>query len=393
MRQGVGGSHLPAPALSFAVLLTVAARCRTLDGMTGDSGRSRDTVGVRFETGPNALNFLRLCLASTVVVWHAYLLPGHVGLPEPAAQLLERIAVDCFFAISGFLIVRSWQRNPEASRYLRARAGRILPALWVCLLLTAFVIVPAVARFTDAPAPSLGDQLRYVVGNAGVFVTEPTIGAPWVWNVSLWTLWWEVSLYLAVLALGIVGWLRPRVLVGAAVTLWSWLTVVTVIKGDMRVPDSLWLVALPRVGLMFTLGALLWVARDRVPMTRSIAVLAAVSIAAGSFLPQYLVIAAPGVAYLSLWVGISAGRWRKLRLRNDLSYGVYIYGAPVQAALVLLGVSVSWGWFTVLSLALVLPVAALSWFLIERPALSASHRVEGRGRAPRLVLGRDPVRR
>ena len=42
---------------------------------------------------------------------------------------LGTLAVDCFFIISGFLILHSWLAQPDARRYLTKRVMRIYPAL------------------------------------------------------------------------------------------------------------------------------------------------------------------------------------------------------------------------------------------------------------------------
>ena len=61
---------------------------------------------------------------------------------------------------------------------------------------------------------------------------------------------------------------------------------------------------------------------------------------------------------------------RKIGSRNDLSYGVYIYGFPVQQLLFLTGAS-SLGplAFAGVACVTVLPFAAMSWLLVERPAM------------------------
>src|SRR3954452_24089198 len=83
-----------------------------------------------------------------------YPLRGH---PEPLADLTGisggEIGVVMFFAMSGFLIARSWSDNPHPGRYARTRALRLLPALAVAVAFTTFVVGPL---FTTL---ALGDYL------------------------------------------------------------------------------------------------------------------------------------------------------------------------------------------------------------------------------------------
>jgi peptidoglycan/LPS O-acetylase OafA/YrhL len=64
-------------------------------------------------------------------------------------------------------------------------------------------------------------------------------------------------------------------------------------------------------------------------------------------------------------------------LHTDLSYGVYIYGFPLQQALLLLGWHSGWPLFFLVSCAVVFPAAAASWLLVERRFLRRT-----RGRTP-----------
>lgn len=115
---------------------------------------AEDSLGSRFETAPNALNLLRLRLAIEVVVWHSYVLLGGTWLPDSVARIVGDVAVDSFFAISGFLVCRSWHRRRGIAAYASARVRRIAPGLWVCLLLTAFAIAPAAAVASGTTAPT-----------------------------------------------------------------------------------------------------------------------------------------------------------------------------------------------------------------------------------------------
>lgn len=84
-------------------------------------------LGQVFDPRRNALNALRLVLAAEVMLFHSWPITGHMP-PKSILQLFFSVGVDGFFAISGFLITRSWLSDPRLRDYLTARALRILPA-------------------------------------------------------------------------------------------------------------------------------------------------------------------------------------------------------------------------------------------------------------------------
>jgi peptidoglycan/LPS O-acetylase OafA/YrhL len=340
---------------------------------------TRETIGQRLDRAPNAFNLLRLILALEVVAWHAVTLRG-VHLPPAIEAFVKDVAVDCFFALSGFLIVAAWTRHPDLRRFLLARARRILPGFWTCLVVTAFVIVPLATHAAGTATPGLNDQLRYVTGNAALVIGQIDVGGTAagllkpMWNGALWTLLWEVRCYLLVAGLGVLGLLTRRSFALLAITLWAYAAVLVLLGVSTRL--SLDTMTMPqRGGLMFCIGALLWLYRDRVRLDGRLALIAAATIPVGvAIADNYRVIGAPGLAYLVIWCGFALARWPRTVLANDLSYGVYIYGYPVQQALLLAGWSTGWLPFFLASAGLVLLLAGCSWFLIERPFLRGRRR-------------------
>lgn len=319
-----------------------------------------------FDPRANALNFVRLLLAVSVIVWHAFPLSGNDIDSLPLRQFVGEIGVDGFFAISGYLIVASWMRDPHAGRYLRARALRIFPAFWACLLVTAFVLAPLVAGVMG------GENLTYVAFNAALRIFQEDIagtplGVPYegVWNGSMWTLWWEFLCYLAVLGLGLLGLLRRSWVLPAVFVILVALTALTTF-GHV---ENWYALQAARFGLMFTAGALVYQFRHRIPVTLWLAVASAVVLVAALFLPNYRLLAALPLAYLVLVTGALI-KTPRLRLRNDISYGVYIYAFPVQQVLAMWGVwKLGVPAYAAVAIVCTIPLAAASWFLVEKPAM------------------------
>ncbi|GBG36918.1 acyltransferase family protein [Mycobacterium montefiorense] len=335
-------------------------------------------LGEVFDPRRNALNAFRLALAIEVIVFHSYLIPGRTVSSEAVLQLLLCVGVDGFFAISGFLIASSWLRDPRLRDYLVARALRILPGLYVCLLLIAFVFAPvSVAIQGGSPAKLLlsSAPFEYVLKNAtlvsifqrGVDGTPHGVPEPGIWDGALWSLIWEVMCYLAVAVLGIVGlasrrWISPAVFVLALVG--STLVAPLAFPGEWSIPQLI-----ARSAITFSAGAIMYQWKDLIPARWCLVAVSVLIVLVSSLLPNYRVAAAIPLAY-AIVVSGSLIHNRRLSLRTDLSYGMYIYSYPAQQMLAVCGLAgLNTLAFFVLGVITTLPLAALSWFLVEKPAL------------------------
>lgn len=354
--------------------------------------RAPRTLAESFDPRRNSVNALRLGLAGLVLVSHTLKLHGGA---DPLGRLtgggvdLGTVAVDGFFALSGYLIVGSFLGSPTTGRYLWRRALRILPGFWVCLLVTTFVLLPLAQLLgygTLAGFPLTGEQsaLSYLTGNAGLFIrqfeVDGLLGGGTV-NGSLYTLFYEFLCYLGIAALGILGLLRTRTWPLLAVTAAVWLFAVSeILTGAAFTSRSTTLDIALRFGLMFLAGAALHRLARHVPMGWAGGVVAALALTQAVALAVligsdpvstlvYLTIAPPAVAYLVLLAGTQPGLHR-IGARRDLSYGLYVYAWPVQALILLVGAR---AWpvpvYGVVSLAVALLLAWASWTWIEAPAL------------------------
>ena len=332
------------------------------------------TIAHAWASGRNHFNILRLVAAWLVIYGHAWPITGSMGGDLigkfTTIKFAGAVAVDVFFVVSGFLIAASLQRN-SVRGYLASRALRIVPALVVCVALTVFVLGPLLTTAPDYwRAPG---TWRYLWSNAtlwraefflpGVFSTLPQTAV----NGSLWTLPVEARLYLLLLAASLLGALNAKrylvpwllALGGAAAFAWwraplpEWLS------------NDIWCVA------FFITGTALWLYRDRVRLSwlPVVALLIACALLRGTtwFVLPYFAL----VSYGTLWLAFAPTPARMAH--HDLSYGLYLYGWP--AAQIVQTFSPGTPWHNVLwATALGLTLAALSWFLVERPALHLKRR-------------------
>ena len=317
---------------------------------------------------------LRLAAALLVLVSHAMFTRAGVPPSDVVSQALAQAGVGgvyVFFIISGFLLSRSLDREGDALRFAVNRVLRIYPGFVACVLVTALVFgaagssLPLAAYFTD---PELLRHLRLTLdclcSNAwlpGVWDYAGDEAMRRVVNGSLWSLSAEVLSYLLLLAL----WMLLRS-VPTAVLVLVGLTLAT--RASAGAFDRL-------AGVSFTLpyftgGAVAYLV-VRAWGIRTGAGLACGAVVVLAALTGHLAAALATLgAYTLVCLGTLNNPLSRLTARTgDLSYGVYLYGWPVQQ-LVRMVSPVDTPWVTVaLCLPPTLVCAWLSQRFIEAPAL------------------------
>lgn len=331
----------------------------------------------------NALNLLRLVLAGLVIVSHSAPIGGFGEEFKVGGLTLGNIAVGGFFAVSGFLITSS-RFGSDLLPYLWRRFLRIFPGYWGCLAVVGFVFSAISATTRSGWTPQTG--LSYFWSNAlmvfsGDSLSSTLTGAPFAgtWNGSLWTLRYELACYIIVGFVISIAYFR----VTSAFFTVCFLAV-TVLSIFVNAANIRGLSA--DVGFLmpfFAAGAWLFRFRSRIPSSGRLAAAALVALLLILIAGAGRSLAALPVAYLCMWIGIALPpSFRRIGRRNDLSYGLYLYGFPVQQLLVFLGANaLGLPIYVLLSILATLPMAAMSWFLIESPSMRLKRLVGARPRA------------
>ena len=156
----------------------------------------------RLKLGHNALNALRLVLATMVIVGHVPRLSGQGSDPALGVVKLGVVAVGGFFAISGYLVTNSRLHN-SGGTYMLRRLARIYPGYLLCLVITAFPLAWIVS--VQRGGWNLREAVEAVVFNSTLVTVHGTVGAtlagapdPTTWNGSLWTLPLELLCYIGI---------------------------------------------------------------------------------------------------------------------------------------------------------------------------------------------------
>ncbi len=362
------------------------------------------------------LDALRGLAALTIIVLHVWLYTttssaARSGLVEGVLHEL-RLALPLFFVLSGYLLYRAWvgavldgRRPPRLRRYLSARVRRLVPGAWLCLVVTVPLLL-LLEGVRGVDVPDLGLLPLFVV--FGQAFHPGTVAE---YNPPMWTLTVEASFYLVLPLLGGLALLLARrrrsraallvapLVLAAAGTAWNvWLT---------GRPGSLVLAsALPALGTCFAAG----MAAAVLGHGRSLGRGAVAALACGAAALVVLngvwhesgtaaasdagriwrdSLAAAGFALLLVAVAHARRPSRLLESRalawlGERSYGMYLWHMP--AIFLLRGVGAFPEGQTVPAvlavLAVVLPVAHLSWTRVERPLLTAGRRQRPEPRPP-----------
>lgn len=353
--------------------------------------------------GPG-FHFLRYALASAIFVFHSYyVVKGQVGavgyndllattrtaaspmlanpqstdLTSPIELLRPWLfaLVAAFFAVSGFLVTGSAQRLRNVKTFLGFRVLRIIPALAVETLLSAFILGSLITTLEPGAYFSDGQFFRYfgnIVGAIsmklpGVFVDNPV---PHIVNVNLWTLPGEFYCYLV---------MAGAMIAGLAYTRRGWLIVAIAGTIAFMVAIGLSLVTTrantthfttPMIVYYFFVGCLFFQFADRIQLRFSYFLLSAAAYYAITLFRFPDLLAPVFLTYCAVFVGCQAYPLFDRLCPGDYSYGIYLYGFPMQQTVVFLFPEQRSTLFVLAAAgAATIVFAVLSWYTIEKPAL------------------------
>jgi peptidoglycan/LPS O-acetylase OafA/YrhL len=370
-----------------------------------DMKRDRSGIGIALPHGgidalmiatngrTSGFDYLRIILAALVILAHSRVttfgfaaVAPHAGAVEPHTPLFQPVLwsiVPSFFILSGFLVAGSLMRAKTIFEFAMLRVLRLVPALFVQTMIAALILGPLVtdlplrtyfsaATFWSYPLNIIGD-VHHVL--PGVFTHNPT---PNIVNVQLWTILPEwlcyVMLAIAYLVVVLISRLwdfRLRTGIGL-LTMAMLLGLLLSMMQPQGAPKN-WLAGANSVStvtlmLSFLIGATLFFYRDRVPLRFDLFLLSLAGAYIGMHGGKWQYLGVLPLAYATIYVGLATIPKTLITATGDYSYGVYLYGYPVQQTFAyLFPHNQVWELNFIVSLTVSFILAAFSWHFVEFP--------------------------
>ncbi|RQO31394.1 acyltransferase [Taibaiella sp. KBW10] len=341
------------------------------------------------QTHRNNFDFLRLLLASFVIISHSYALLGLEAM-EPLRRLtgsiiFSGIGVGGFFVLSGFLIYQSVLNSASLAIFVKKRFWRIFPALVTVVLFATFILG---AVFTQLPLLDYLSQKQtysYLIKN--IFLIPSDNILPGVFrqnhrpeiNGSLWTLRYEVLCYAGMLLYFLIPLKRHKS--------YTLIAYGFLLAGDLLLtykptllPDALQyhlsnffsLTTFFYTGVLLAQWQQVWKPYCKQIFIASLLLFVGLGIFKATLIAPIaiwlypLLILSFGLMYNpSLQIGKKIG---------DISYGTYIYAYPIQQMLIAIGIQ-EVGTLMLLSFICSWIAGWLSFHLIEKRFLYKQKRI------------------
>ncbi len=322
---------------------------------------------------PNNMGVIRYILAVYIVIIHFRAL-NEYGFHTPINAIH---IVNCFFALSGFLISGSYLRAQSVKSFLKSRAWRLIPAYWLTVVVGAIGLC-FVSSMGIAGYFSDWQFWKYLISNLGflnfiepslpgVFTDNPMSAV----NGALWTMKVELALCLTYPA---AVWVAHKLKinpVGLFIFICAFSFIARLMVMDYYGDNDIW--AFKFVGqqllgpyVYFFSGVLCFcfmgqiLRRRYFLLTVSIAIIALTPWVGGTLmlLPIAMPLLLICLSFCGKW-----GTW--VGKRDNITYNIYLVHFPVIQLFhtYLRDGGISWAWGELLCLSITVVVALIFNFL------------------------------
>lgn len=341
------------------------------------------SVATRHE---NNFDFLRLLAATCIAFTHSFGLLGrhdeeYLVIFSDHEYDFSHFGLCIFFTISGYLIAKSATTSPTFKNFVWKRLLRIQPMLILVCMLSVLLLGPSFTKldhgsyFKSITTWTYFRNIMPVFGLQfslpGVFTNLSDTGV----NGSLWTLIVEERLYIIVGLIMLFKARNKHVFITTVILLNIFFLIHHLFYDSRLVnylnePHMQYAFMFLNAGLLFHLN----VPFKKRPMIFFLTGLTALLLVSKFLMLVYLwiwviPICILGFAYLKNFLN-------KTGVYGDFTYGIYVFTFPVQQMIIAtLGPAIAPLTLFMICLLICIPMAILSWHLLEKKCLSLKERV------------------
>ncbi len=345
---------------------------------------------------------LRLILASAILIYHAIHIcqtyhpissapfPDNFDFYDSHELWLKPLARSfllMFFFMGGFLVTGSALRVKSLKVFMVFRFFRVAPALFVEVVLSALLLG---AFYTTLPLnqyythPQFFKYFLNIVGDVqfylpGVF-TDGAIYDSFnsIVNGNLWTMPLEL------LAYAIIGVLALLHLVSSRRRFLGLFILISLIVVAIQIVNPHQMISQLTLGInvagflqiySFMTGACVYLFSEKIFISKKGIFLAVISL---TFLKwdQTIILGVWAACYLSLCAGFMNLKKLPIIRHGDYSYGVYLYGFPIERGLYIsFPILREWLPLACAAMSVTLVLAIFSWHLVEKPVLELKRKL------------------
>jgi peptidoglycan/LPS O-acetylase OafA/YrhL len=287
--------------------------------------------------------------------------------------------------LSGLLVTNSLFKKKSVSEYLIARAFRILPALALVLVVSALIIGPLCTSMNFSDYFTNPNTYLYIKrqllmqswGTQGLgYYNLPGLFADNAYknnvNASLWTLVVEIYAYLFLAVIYLVGITEKRVAV----------VLIVLVVLDSLLPSRILFTFLPQgnedfsyLPFCFACGALLALHKENVRIPGIMCVIGLIVL----FYLMHGTVFERFIYYLATFAGIlyfaSNSLILRFRPKVDVSYGVYLWGFPIQQTLAHSFPGMGRPENFLLAILIAIVIGYFSWVVVEKRSIQFGKRI------------------
>ena len=345
-----------------------------------------------YDRKDNSYDELRFLLALMVLYVHSYALLYGEKIADPFTKIanfqvgLGSLSVYGFFVLSGFFMIQSLESNNSIKIYFKNRVLRIIPAFWMSLLLSSFVIVPLLANVFDVKSAldfTVKSGFFHAFGYAwtinGAFPFNPIVDGI---NGSMWTLKHEIGLYM-LLPLFVYLTHNSRRLLLIMFSIFFILSVANITTKFtlFNIPCCMaWIFSINEYpsfiyfSTYFFAGVIFYKYRENIIVSKRIWLILLIFFLLAIFFGNLKIISLFTLPYLILVAGATIKK-RFFSSKGDYSYGMYIYAFPIQQVVVHLYKNELNVWsFFALSSCITLCISIVSWHYFEKRILKLKNK-------------------